>query len=159
VRESFALVDGWQLLGPVRNWIATDGDNRAKVHHRMLDGFSDLVQPGLHPTLSCYLYYDPGDFVGLHQDQEQCHYDVLVVLDGEAGPLCVHPELADKSPMELWTAATTGIRTPGTPVPLGDGPLVLAGRATPHHRPPHSGPGRLTLAAFCFGPAQQVRPR
>ncbi|MET0416145.1 MAG: hypothetical protein ABW022_09015 [Actinoplanes sp.] len=157
-RDDFQLVDGWQLLGPVRNSVASAGDAHAAVHRRMVDRFAGLVRPGLGPTLSCYLYYDTGDFVGLHLDQERCHYDVLVVLDGEPGPLCVHPELARTPPQRLAVMAAAGIPEPGSPASLRAGPLVLAGRATPHHRPAHRGPATLTIAAFCFGPLSDGRP-
>ena len=152
-REGFQLVDGWQLLGPVSNAFADGGDELGRVHQPMAARFAELVVPGLWPAMSSYLYYEPGDFIGLHQDQQRCLYDVLVVLDGDPEPLCVHPELAGTPPRELHARAVGGIAEPGMLVDLRDGPLVLAGRATPHHRPAHGGPGTLTLAAFCFGPA------
>jgi hypothetical protein len=153
-REGFQLVDGWQLLGPVNSASADGGDWRPAIHRRMAARFDELVHPGLHPTVSSYLYYEPGDFIGLHLDQGRCQYDVLVVLDGVATPLCVHPELTGVAPDRLPALAAGGVSEPGMLVRLGIEPVVLAGRATPHHRPPHPGPDPLVLAAFCFGPTE-----
>jgi hypothetical protein len=151
-REGFELVDGWQLLGPVSNAFADGGDQLGSVHQAIATRFAGLIDSEVVPAMSSYLYYEPGDYIALHLDQQRCQYDVLVILDGTPGPLCVHPELTGMPPRALHARAIAGISEPGVLVDLSDGPLVLAGRSTPHHRPPHPGPEILTLAAFCFGP-------
>lgn len=157
-RSGFFIVDGWQLLGPVDNAYADSGDRRPAIHERMAARFDELIHPGLVPTVSSYLYYEPGDFIGLHVDQRRCQYDVLVVLDGVAAPLCVHPELVGIAPDRLYAQALSGVREPGTPVQMGSSPLVLAGQAIPHHRLPHRSSSTLSLAAFCFGTAEGAEP-
>jgi hypothetical protein len=151
-RDGFQLVGGQQLLGPVRNWVAA-GAACDEILHVMSARFAELVRPGLRPMQGCYLYYDRGDFVDLHHDQARCQYDVLVLLDGDAGPLCLHPELVGLAPQRLLAVARSGTLAAGQPVYLQPGPLVLAGRTTPHHRPPHAADEPLTIATFCFGRA------
>jgi hypothetical protein len=151
-RDGFQLVSGQQLLGPVRNWAAT-GAVCDEILHVMSVRFAELVHPDLRSAQACYLYYDRGDFVGLHHDKARCQYDVLVILDGDAGPLCLHPELVGLAPQRLLADARSGMLAAGQPVYLQPGPLVLAGRTTPHHRPPHAAGDPLTIASFCFGRA------
>jgi hypothetical protein len=47
----------------------------------------------------------------------------------------------------------------GSAVDLAEGPLLFWGGTLPHHRPPHAGPGQITLVTFCFGeePAHTAR--
>jgi hypothetical protein len=149
-RDGFRLVGGRQLLGPVRNWVAT-GAVCDEILHKMSERFAELVRPDLQPMQACYLFYDRGDFVDLHHDQARCQYDVLVILDGDAGPLCLHPELVRLPPRRLLAVARSGALAASQAAYLQPGPLVLAGRTTPHHRPPHDGDHSLTIAAFCFG--------
>jgi hypothetical protein len=152
-RSGFRLIDGWQLLGPLSSAYADTGARLDSIHRQLAARLAEFTGPGTRPAMSSYIYYEPGDGIGLHLDQQRCQYDVLVYLDGTPGPLCIHPDLAQLPPRELHAHAVAGVSEPGVQVDLRDGPVVLAGRTTPHHRPAHVGPGTLTIAAFCFGTA------
>jgi hypothetical protein len=153
-RADFQLVDGCQLLSPARNWYATAGNRRSELHeHTLGERLRSVLDARLEPSVSCYLYYEPGDFLGLHTDQVACPFTVLVLLDGNAGPVFLHPELRAMEPEKLLHHAVSHDGHPpgGIAVRLRDGPLVLAGSAIPHHRPPHLGSAEVALATFCFG--------
>ncbi len=111
----------------------------------------------LEPIQSNYLYYDRGDFLGLHHDQGRCEYTLIVWLDGPLDETCLHPELrgvaADKI-IETWSDAPP---CGGVSVRLDDGPLFLHGVSIPHHRRPHRYEAPLTLATFCFRPVPSPR--
>lgn len=152
-RGDFRLVDDKQLLSPARNWSADAGDRRRELHEQALGGrLASLLKVRLGASLSSYLYYERDDFLGLHTDQAACRFAVLVWLDGNAGPLFVHPQLRGVAPEQLLQQAVrhNGHPPDGIPVRLQDGPLLLAGNAIPHHRPRHAGTSEVVLAAFCF---------
>jgi len=149
-RDEFSLAEGERLLGPVRNQWSTAGTRRADLHGELAERLAGRLGPDPVPTVSCYLYYGTGDFIDLHKDQPRCEVELLVWLAGDAGPLCLHPELAALPPEELLATARSGVHPPGVAVRLQDAPLLLAGGVIPHHRPPHGGRERVALAAFCF---------
>lgn len=149
-REGYRLEEGWQLLGPVHSGYADGGVELRRMHREVGIRLRHVVGHHVVPTVSSYLYYEPGDHIGLHLDQSGCDYDVLALLDGRPGPLCLHPELAGMPPGELLARAVAGVDDPGLLVNLADGPGVLAGRTTPHHRQGHPGPEELRIVAFCF---------
>jgi len=152
-RYGFQLVDGVQLLSPARNRSVADGDVRCNLHTlTLVDRLLALLGRHVKAIVSSYLYYGRDDFLGLHIDQRLCQLTVLVLLDGDAGPLILHPELCDIPGESLlrYSQEHWGHPPGGTAVHLQDGPLVLQGALIPHHRPPHKGDGEITLAAFCY---------
>jgi hypothetical protein len=151
-RDSYQLVDDGRLLGPVRNWVGITGEARNLLHAALAARLAAVVASPVSPTLSCYLYYEPDDFVELHQDRARCTSEVLVWLSGEPAPLCLHPELANVRPGTLIHHARAGIahRATTAAAQIRDGPLVMSGTAVPHHRLPHPGQGKLTIAVFCY---------
>jgi len=100
-RRGWCVVDDRQFLGPARFWYAPHGQVREEVHRRLAVRATRLIDIKLRPVQSNYLFYDPGDFLGLHHDQARCPFAVIVLLEGDAGPLCVHPELQDAPPEDL----------------------------------------------------------
>lgn len=155
VREDFQLVDNDRLLGPVQNWVATQGEERVALHQEQLaERLSVLLATRVHPAYSCYLYYEKGDSLALHKDQPSWPLETLVWLEGPAGPLVVHPELQDLGADSLLRLSIDYAGHPpgGIPVDLSRGPLVFTGHQIPHHRPWHSFDEPLTIAVFGFVP-------
>jgi hypothetical protein len=150
-RPGWRVVDDWQFLGPARFSYSLDGQVRADVHRRMAVRASELVEVELHPVQSNYLFYRPGDFLGLHHDQARCPFAVIVLLDGDAGPLCVHPELQGTRPEDLGVLLQPDGHQGGERLALQEGPLLLSGRLLPHHRDPHAGSEPIAIVTFCFG--------
>lgn len=149
-RDGWSVVDGWQVLGPARYSYSADGEVRDAVHERFAPRLSQVVGTELEPVQSNYLYYDQGDFIGLHLDQARCQYTVIVALDGDPEPVCVHPELAGLDPARIQRRWNENGPCGGVPVALQGGPLLINGVTIPHHRHPHPSAHRLTLATFCF---------
>jgi hypothetical protein len=148
-RHDYHLVDDVQLLSPAHSGFTAVGDARRALHAGALaDRIPAVLGHPVRAELSSYLYYERGDFVGLHVDQRT----VLVLLDGDAGPLFVHPELSGLPAAELLRHSRryAGHPPSGTAVALRAGPLLLRGGRIPHHRPPHDRDGVIALAAFCY---------
>jgi hypothetical protein len=151
-RQGWCVVDDRQFLGPARFWYAPNGRIREEVHRRLAARVTRLIGVRLRPVQSNYLYYDPGDFLGLHHDQARCPFTVIALLDGDAGPLCVHPELRGARSEELGVLLEPEGHRGGQKVMLHDGPLLFAGGVLPHHRDKHLGSEPISLITFCFRP-------
>lgn len=150
-RLGWRVVDERQYLGPAHFWYSLEGEARQRVHQEVAARASALAKVQLHPVQSNYLYYGPGDSLGLHHDQSRCPYAVVALLNGDADPLCLHPELAGVRPAELAPIDDPETHQGGTKVPLQDGPLLIHGELVPHHRDPHPGEEEVTIVTFCFG--------
>jgi hypothetical protein len=116
---------------------------------------SKIAGIAMKPVQSNYLYYEPGDFLGLHHDQARCPYTVIALLGGPAEPLCLHPELIGVPPAELADLVEPGGHRGGTNVSLDKETLLFAGGVLPHHRPPHQAPAPITIVTFCFTDAPE----
>lgn len=150
-RTSFQLVAEQRLLGPVRNRFSAVDGPRSRLHRDELPGrIAAAAGVTVRPSLSCYLYYDRGDFIGLHQDQPSCSLAVLVWLAGDTGPLILHPELNGLPAQALLLHAVrhSGHPPGGVAVRLHEAPLLLYGNRVPHHRPPVD--HEIIIGAFCF---------
>jgi len=150
-RPGWRVVDGWQFLGPARFSYSLDGELREEVHLRLAERVTELIQRRLYPVQSNYLYYGNGDFLGLHHDQARCPFAVIALLSGDAGPLCVHPELVDAPPEDLAALVEPDGHQDGKSMALQEGPLLLSGGVLPHHRDPHAALEPITIVTFCFG--------
>jgi hypothetical protein len=146
------VVDGWQFLGPARFSYSLDGRVRGDVERGVAERVSGVLGVPVRPVQSNYLYYDAGEFLGLHHDQARCPYTVVVLLDGPADPLCLHPELEGAAPDELSRLLSPRGHDGGRSMPLQDGPLLLSGTEVPHHRDRHTGDRPLALVTFSFAP-------
>lgn len=152
-RPGWRIVAGGQFLGPARFSYCLTGDSRLALQQELAERASDLLGLRLEAVQSNYLYYEHGDFLGLHHDQQRCPYTIVALLEGEAEPLCLHPEQMDASPEELASLLDPDGHRGGLGVSLADGPLLIAGTLVPHHRDLHLGPGTITIGTFCFAPA------
>ena len=124
--------------------------------HRDPERLSLLEQPAgghLSPTLCAYIYYAPGDYIGLHKDGHRCSLTLITSIDGPLAPLVVHPALAGNEPDELveLSRAHAGMPPGGvrTVVPADGAFLMLRGSAIPHHRP--ASLDHCTIATLCYG--------
>ncbi len=152
-RPGWRIVDGRQFLGPARFSYCLTGDSRLAIQQKLAERASELLGLRLEPVQSNYLYYEHGDFLGLHHDQQRCPYTIVALLEGEAEPLCLHPEQMDTPPGELAPLLDPDGHRGGLGVSLADGPLLIAGTLVPHHRDPHLDSGTITIGTFCFAPA------
>lgn len=151
-RPGWSVVDGWQFLGPARFSYSLDGRLRDDVGRGVAERVGGVLGVPVRPVQSNYLYYDAGEFLGLHHDQARCPYTVVVLLDGPADPLCLHPELEGAAPHELSPLLSPRGHDGGQRMSLQDGPLVLSGTEVPHHRDRHAGDVPITLVTFSFAP-------
>jgi hypothetical protein len=149
-RPGWTVVDGWQFLGPARFSYSLDGAVRSEVGDSLTARVTEVLATPIRLVQSNYLFYDEGDFLGLHHDQARCPVTVIAVLAGDAEPLCTHPELVGAPAERLVTVVEGSGPCGGEPVDLGAGPVVIRGGELPHHRPPHRGSGSITVVTFCF---------
>ena len=101
------------------------------------------------PTRGSFIYYEPGDYIGLHKDAAACQITLITSVSGALEPLIVHPSLAAVPLEELLaiSRAHSGMPSGGTRVaiPRGGMFLMLLGSRSPspvcrprllHHRDP-----------------------
>lgn len=138
VKEKYELrADGQEFRSPVSYGIAFDTDSLRKVHTsgRMVDLACDLAGRVMEPTYSGYLYFEDGDFIGLHTDIPACELTFLSPVAAECPPLVVHPELVGTRPEELkeLSEATEGSPPGGMTLAIVTDSLVaLFGGGLPH---------------------------
>jgi hypothetical protein len=98
-----------------------------------------IVGRRVSPTRGSYIYYKPGDYIGLHKDASVCQITLITSVAGAPEPLMVHPSLVSMPSEELLaiSRAYSGMPPGGTriAVPRGEMFLMLLGSAIPHHRP------------------------
>lgn len=154
-RPGWRVVNGRQFLGPALFKYSLDGDAREVMHRALVPRVREIAGIPLRPVQSNYLYYERGDFLGLHHDQARCPYTVIALLDGPAEPLCLHQELIGVPPADLVGLVEPGGHRGGTDVSLDRGALLFAGTVLPHHRVPHQPPAPITIVTFCFTDAPE----
>jgi hypothetical protein len=158
VQRQFAERDEWDdygiegawLRSPRRYHYAACGPRLAALHQLpdLCDMLSSVAGAALCPTRSSYLFYSPGDFVGLHTDRYGCDITTLIRLDGGDEPLLFVDEAPTMNLLNLARAAD------GAPPPSGawtvpsNRALAIAGRLVPHYRPPTA--CAVTIATLCF---------
>jgi hypothetical protein len=130
--------------GPVLEAIQRD--------ERRLDRLERIAGRRLCPTRASYIYYRPGDYIGLHKDAAVCAVTLITSIAGTLGPLVVHPSLVGAAPEELLaiSRAYSGMPPGGTRVVVPDGGrfLMLLGSKIPHHRP--AALDFCTIATLCY---------
>jgi hypothetical protein len=152
-RTDFRLNADGRVLCARRNWFVGHGKVVKVVHgSAWTSGLEALVGTALRPTYSSYLYYERGDFLGLHRDHGACALTLVVWLSGPAGPLFLHPQIDGRPEDELLALATKWDGHPpgGEEVDIRHGPVLLRGDRVPHHRPPHPYEEELAVATLCF---------
>jgi hypothetical protein len=135
-----ATVDEYGTLVCARkNWYGPPGPAMERVHNdpRLLAEVEAATGTPVFPTRSSYIYYEPGDFIGLHVDFALCRYTLLARLTARPDPLFVCPSLRGLPVEAIRDVCDTDYREHGQPVQVPvDGFLLLRGSATPHFRPP-----------------------
>jgi hypothetical protein len=151
--RNYLLSSDGQVSSPRRHRSAGPGPTLRAVHESVSVRSLLRELTGLYffPTRASYLYYAPGDFIGLHTDIEPCQLTLVTSVLGNPDPLVIHTEFADvPSSLILETARRTcGLPAGGDaiPVPRG-GALLLRGSRVPHHRPPAR--GNCAIATLCY---------
>jgi hypothetical protein len=138
VKEAYELwADGQEFRSPVRYGFAPETNDLKSLHgSRVLrDLASHLADAPVEPTYSGYLFYEDGDYIGLHTDLPACELTLLVAIGDGCPPLVVHPELAGMPPEELKALSERSHGAPqgGLALPIVPGSVVaLFGGGLPH---------------------------
>ena len=156
VKDKYELwTDGQEFRSPVSYGIAFDTQSLRNVHtsNRMLDLARDLAGRPMEPTYSGYLYFENGDFIGLHTDLPACELTFLSPVAAECPPLVVHPELVGRRPEELkdLSEATDGSPPGGMTLPIVPDSLVaLFGGGLPHQTRRVTAGAPSIMATLCY---------
>ena len=78
-------MDGHQFLGPARYWYSLEGRLRLALQSDLAARVSRRIDWPLVAVQSNYLYYEEGDFLGLHHDQARCPFTVIALLEARLG--------------------------------------------------------------------------
>jgi hypothetical protein len=101
------------------------------------------------PTRATYVYYDVGDFIGLHVDVALSRVTLLSRLSPVDDPVYVCPELLRVPLSKVLEEATSDYARRGKPVPVPVGGfLAIAGADLPHFRPP--GDEECLVVSMCY---------
>ena len=156
VKEKYELwTDGQEFRSPVSYGIAFDTECLRAVHasQPMLTLASELAGRAMEPTYSGYLYFEDGDFIGLHTDLPACELTFLAPVAADCPPLIVHPELVGQRPEELkeLSEAVDGSPTGGTTVPVvPDFLAALFGGGLPHQTRRVTASDTSIMATLCY---------
>ena len=140
-KDAFELwADGQEFRSPVSYGIAFDTERLHALHFggELRELANGLAGRDMEPTYSGYLYFEDGDFIGLHTDLPACELTFLAPVRPACPPLVVHPlseRPASTPPRPIQTtrlttrsmrrraAAAASSRSAGTPWSLA--PLTL----------------------------------
>ena len=149
----YALSRSGQLSSPRSHRSGSPGGVLRALHegNRVRELLRELT--GLHffATRASYLFYEPGDFIGLHTDLDACQVTLVTSVLGSPDPLVLHPELAAMPGPVLLALSrrSAGVPAGGEPVAVPHGGvLVLRGSRVPHHRPPAR--SECAVATLCY---------
>jgi hypothetical protein len=140
VGDYYCVNDDRSISSPRRLRTVSAGPFLRTIHRdaRLLDVLEHIAARRLSPTRSSYIYYAPGDYIGLHIDASVCRVTLITSLAGALSPLVVHPSLIDMSPEQLVEISRAHSAMPpgGTRVfvPKAGTFLMLRGSTIPHHR-------------------------
>jgi hypothetical protein len=159
VRDAYELwADGQEFRSPVRYGFAPETNDLRDLHEsrKLRDLASELADARVEPTYSGYLYYEEGDFIGLHTDLPACELTLLVAVGNSCPSLVVHPELVGRDGGQLKTLseASGGAPEGGLALPIVPGSAIaLFGGGLPHQTRPIA-PGRASIVAtLCYAGA------
>lgn len=156
VKDAYELwADDQEFRSPVRYGIAFDTDRLRALHTspELRRTANELAARQMEPTYSGYLYYEDGDYIGLHTDLPACELTLLAAVGPNCPPLVVHRELAVLAPERLkdFAEAAGGAPDGGTALPIVPGSLVaLFGGGLPHQTRPVATEGVAVVATLCF---------
>lgn len=130
-------------------WVATAGPVLDELHEGLYcDVLTSELGSEILPTRSSYIYYEPGDHVGPHQDVAQCQFTGLISL-ADRGSTLIYPRGVDREPEEAYEAFLQG--TLGGEETLGlpsDSVTFILGSSLVHARRPSS--ETVTSIALCY---------
>ena len=156
VKDAYELwADGQEFRSPVRYGIAFDTTCLRELHTspELRRTASELAGQEMTPTYSGYLYYEDGDYIGLHTDLPACELTFLAPVGPDCPPLVVHRELAGLPPERLKDLAEAAGGAPegGNALPIVPGSLVaLFGGGLPHQTRPVATDRPAVVATLCF---------
>ena len=131
------------------HWVSCGASVLAQIHEGPITEIvNSISNRTMFPTRSSFLYYDAGDFIGPHQDVQQCELTALVALT-EDSTLQVYPRGCSGDPDEIQAAFLSGLLEGEESVDLGVArTVVIEGGKLVHARRP--GSERAITATFCF---------
>ncbi len=156
VRSAYEIyAGGTSVRSPARYHVATTRSvlHALHGHPSLLRTLREITGSTVIPTRSAYLYYRPGDYMGLHTDVPECRLTVLVATMGTPAPLTVFPTLAGTPPRALgrWSRRYGGLLPGGRSVSLPpSGFLLLYGHVLPHQRVRVEDGSFVGVASLCF---------
>lgn len=159
MKHAFELwADGQEFRSPVRYGFAVETHRLRALHEsrEFRDFASELAGTSMRPTYSGYLFYEDGDFIGLHKDLPACELTLLVAVRGTCPPLVVHQELRGLSAQELkeLAEASGGAPDGGKSFPvLQESIVALFGGGLPHQTRPVPAGGASIVATLCYAGA------
>jgi hypothetical protein len=142
------------LSSPRRLSTIAAGPLLETIHHdkQRLEQLERIAGRRLSPTRASYIYYEPGDYIGLHKDAAVCQITLITSVSGALEPLMVHPSLVGVPVEELLAISReySGMPPGATRVaiPRGGLFLMLLGSRIPHHRP--AALDSCTIATLCY---------
>ena len=145
------------MRSPSQYAVSKPGRALDALHHhaRVIATLERATGRELEPTRCSYLFYEPGDFMGLHTDASACFVTMIVPVAGRPPALTVFPELRGASPEELARCARrgSGLAEGGRRVPFPPlGFIVLYGNELPHQRGRVPEGEQISVATLCFAP-------
>jgi hypothetical protein len=156
VKDKYELwTDGQEFRSPVSYGIAFDTASLRDMHasDEMVELACHLAGRRMEPTYSGYLYFEDGDFIGLHTDLPACELTFLSPVAAECPPLVVHPELVGTRPEELkeLSEATYGSPPGGMTLAIVPDSLVaLFGGGLPHQTRRVATGAPSIMATLCY---------
>lgn len=141
-----------------RHFVTGNPTDTLMQAHDHLQGLAEEVT-GIHlwPTRCSFIYYEPHDFVGPHQDVYQCQVTLLLPLTPSSdSDLEVYEGITDThSPEEIDASFKAGVLRPTEKFRLQPTEaLAIFGSKVPHARRANADP-HMTLA-FCFSPLARL---
>ncbi|HST64804.1 MAG TPA: hypothetical protein VLM05_06420 [Mycobacteriales bacterium] len=153
--DGYRIDGGTGISSPCRFRYDVTDRNLAALHRhpRLAETMAGFLGRAVRPTKVAMQTYAAGEFISLHQDQQDCTAATLVKLTPDTGPLYAWPRLLDHDPAELLDISRRYDGYPPGPVPLtwsvGD-VLLVRGPVIPHARPPHRSAAPAAILSFCY---------
>lgn len=156
VKDVYELwADGQEFRSPVRYGFAPETNDLKSLHgsRELRDLASELADAQVEPTYSGYLFYEDGDFIGLHTDLPACELTLLVAVADDCPPLVVHPEFVGVPAEELKDLSETSRGAPKGGLALAIVPgsaIALFGGGLPHQTRPIPQGRASIVATLCY---------
>jgi len=144
--------DTGRVASHAQHFLSSPGPVLQEIHEseELVAFVGALLGKVVFPTRASYLYYEPGDYVGLHQDVSSCELTLLVNLFAGKQPFTVHPELSGVTAERLLEVVVKsgGFPEGGVDVVYPENGAIAIMGELPHQRPLAEQPA--TIAVLCF---------